>query len=122
MECAVYSAAKSFVDDGTVKALAIASKERVPFAPDLPAASETVPGFEMVGWFGLLVPKGTPDDVKAKIRSALATTLADPATKKRLNDLGMYPTDMGPEEFAAAMKKEVDETRVLVQKAGIEPQ
>jgi tripartite-type tricarboxylate transporter receptor subunit TctC len=120
-ECSNYAASKSLVEDGTVKALAITSKERKPFAPEMPVAAETVPGFEVLGWFGLLVPKGTPDDVRAKIRSALATTLADPATKKRLTDLGMSPTDMGPEEFAAAMKKDVDETKVLVQKAGIEP-
>ena len=121
-ECAVYSATRSFIEDGTVRGLAITSKDRIALDPDLPAASETLPGFEFLGWYGLLVPKGTPLEIREKIRSALMETLEDPATKQKLSDLGMEPFNEGPDEFAAYLKKEVADTRKLVEAAGVEPQ
>jgi len=122
VECALYSAAKPFMEDGTVRGLAITSKERASFAPDLPAVSETVPGYEFLGWFGLVVPKGTPLEVREKIRSALVETLADEKVKNALAELGMLPIDQGPEEFGAYLKNEVEQTKALIEKAGIEPQ
>ena len=121
MECAVYSAAKSFIEGDQVRALAMTSKERTSFAPDIPTVAETVPDFVYLGWFGALVPKGTPEPVRAKIGDAIKTALADPAIKQKIIDLGMGPIDEGPDVFAAYLKKEVEDSRVLVEKAGIQP-
>ena len=120
--CAPYSTAKPFIEDGKVRSLAISSKERMPFLPDLPTAAESVPGFSFVSWYGLVVPVGTPLEIREKIRTALAETLADPAVKKGLADLGFDPTDEGPEEFGAFLKSEVEVTKQLIEKAGIQPQ
>jgi tripartite-type tricarboxylate transporter receptor subunit TctC len=121
MECAVYSAAKSFIEGNQVVALAMTSKERPSFAPDIPTVAETVPDFVYLGWFGALVPKGTPEPVRTKIGEAIKTALADPAIKQKIIDLGMGPIDEGPDAFAAYLKKDVEDSRVLVEKAGIEP-
>jgi tripartite-type tricarboxylate transporter receptor subunit TctC len=119
--CAPYSTSKPFIESGEVKALAISSKERASFLPDLPAASESVPGFEFMSWYGLVVPTGTPTEIRDRIRSALAEALADPKIKEQLADLGFDPIDQGPEEFAAFLKDEVEKTKKLVQEVGIEP-
>jgi tripartite-type tricarboxylate transporter receptor subunit TctC len=118
---APYSAAKPMIEAGEVKALAISSKERAPFLPDLPSASESVPGFEFMSWYGLVTPAGTPVEIREKIRSALAETLQDPAIKAKLAELGFDPIDEGPDDFAVFLKKDVETMKDLVQKAGIEP-
>ena len=118
---APYSTAKPMIEEGKVRALAISSAERASFLPELPSASESVPGFEFLSWYGLVVPKGTPAEIRDKIRAAMVETLADPDVKKRISDLGFDPLDEGPEEFAAFMKEEVGTMKTLVQDAGIEP-
>lgn len=122
IECALYSASKPFIEDGKVRALAMTSKERTSFAPDIPTAAETIPDFAFLGWFGALVPKGTPEPVRAKIGEAIKTSIADPAIRQKIIDLGMNPIDEGPEAFAAYLKKEVEDSRALVEKAGIQAQ
>jgi tripartite-type tricarboxylate transporter receptor subunit TctC len=121
-ECALYSASKSFIEAGQVKALAMTSKERIASAPDVPTAAETIPGFVFLGWFGALVPKGTPEPIRAKIGEAIKAAVADPAIKQKMIDLGLNPIDEGPEAFAAYIKKEVEDSKLLVEKAGIQPQ
>lgn len=121
-ECALYSASKSFIEGGQVRPLAVTSKERIASSPDIPTAAETIPDFVFLGWFGALVPKGTPEPVRAKIEDAIRTAVADPAIRQRIIDLGMNPIDEGPEAFAAYLKREVEESRTLVQQAGIQPQ
>jgi tripartite-type tricarboxylate transporter receptor subunit TctC len=118
---APYSTSKPMIDEGKVRALAVTSKERAPFLPDLPAAAETVPGYEFMSWYGLVVPAGTPTEIRDKIRAAMVEALADPEVKKRLGELGFDPIDEGPEDFAAFLKKDVDTMKKLVQQAGIEP-
>jgi tripartite-type tricarboxylate transporter receptor subunit TctC len=119
--CAPYSTSKPFIEDGQVKALAVSSKERASFLPDLPAASESVPGFEFMSWYGLVVPTGTPVEIREKIRTALAETLADPKIKQQFADLGFDPIDEGPDVFGPFLKSEVEKTKKLVQDVGIEP-
>jgi tripartite-type tricarboxylate transporter receptor subunit TctC len=118
---APYATAKPFLESGEVKPLAMTSKERAKFAPDLPTASETVPGFEFMSWYGLVLPKGTPTEIRDKIRAAMVETLADPDIQKKLQELGFDPIDEGPDEFAAFLKNEVQVTADIVKAAGIEP-
>jgi tripartite-type tricarboxylate transporter receptor subunit TctC len=118
---APYATAKPFIEGGEVKALAMTSKERAKFEPDLPAASEFVPDFEFMSWYGLVVPKGTPTEIRDKIRAAMAEALADPDTQNKLQALGFDPVDEGPEEFAAFLKNEIQVTAEIIKAAGIEP-
>jgi tripartite-type tricarboxylate transporter receptor subunit TctC len=119
---APYATAKPIIEEGKVRALAVSSAKRLPVLPDVPAASEFVPGFSFGSWYGLVVPKGTPVEIREKIRAALVETLADPTVKKHLEDLGLELFDEGPEEFADFMAAEVATMKEVVKTAGIEPQ
>ncbi len=77
------------IQAGTIKALAIATAERSPVLPDVPTTKEAgFPDFQISGWNGILAPKGLPADVQAKLVDALNQALSDPATAKKLTDLG----------------------------------
>ena len=120
--CPPYPVAEPFIRDEKVRALAMTSKEPMSYRPDLPVVAEAVPGFEFISWYGLVVPKGTPDEVRSRIRAALVETMADPTVAKGIGDLGFTAIDEGPEEFTAFLKKEVEVTKDLIEKAGIQPQ
>ena len=55
-----YTTAKSFVDEGKLVGLAVTSAERIPYLPEMPTVAETLPGYEVTTWYGLVVPAGTP--------------------------------------------------------------
>src|SRR4051812_9463189 len=84
-------AAVALVQQGKVRALAVTSKERSPALPDVPAASEVLPGFENAGWFGLMAPAGTPRDVIGKIQRDSAKILLSDEFKASLARQGMVP-------------------------------
>ncbi|MCW5604982.1 MAG: tripartite tricarboxylate transporter substrate binding protein [Burkholderiales bacterium] len=100
------SAAIGFVNAGKIRALAVTSRERAPQVPNVPAVAETVPGFENLGWFGLVVPAGVPKAVIARIQADTVKVLQSEEVRKRFNELGMVPVGNSPGEFAAAMKEE----------------
>lgn len=100
------SAAIAFVRSGKLRALAVTSKERSKQLPDVPAVAETLPGFENLGWFGFMVPTGTPQTVVAKIHKDTVAALRDAAIAKRFEDLGMVPVGNTPAEFAKAIRAE----------------
>ncbi len=111
---------------GRIRAYAISDAKRLAAAPDIPTAEEAgLPGFHMTLWNGLWVPKGTPKDAIAKLNAAAVEAMADPAVRKRLNDLGL---DVPPRErqtpaaLAAWHKAEVAKWRPIIKKAGIKPE
>lgn len=95
-----------FIKQGRIRALAVTSRQRSPQLPDVPAAAETLPGFENVGWFGLVAPRGTPKAIVAKVHRDVVKVLSLPDVKKRFEDLGMSPIGNTPAEFTKAMKEE----------------
>jgi tripartite-type tricarboxylate transporter receptor subunit TctC len=100
------SAAIGFVKQGKLRALGVTSRERVPQMPDVPAVAETLPGFENLGWFGLVAPAGTPRPIIDKIHADVVKALQSDDIRKRFNDLGMVPVGNTPAEFAKAMREE----------------
>jgi tripartite-type tricarboxylate transporter receptor subunit TctC len=108
---ALYGAMQS----GSIKPLAVASKERLPNFPDIPAAAETVPGFEALGWFALLAPAGTPDAIVRQVNKDLRTVLDRPELRKSFQDLGTWVRPMSPEETAQFIRKEQEIWRPIVQ-------
>lgn len=89
------------VKEGRLRALGITSAKRSPLLPDLPAISETVPGYETVTWFGMYGPKGLPADIVGRISTALNQALQDADVKDRLARLGIEPVGGTPQQFAA---------------------
>lgn len=100
------SAAISHVNSGKLRALAVTSKERSKQLPNVPAAAEFLPGFENLGWFGFMVPAGTPKSVIAKVNADTIKALQGADLAKRFNDIGMVPVGNSPEEFARDIKAE----------------
>ncbi len=101
-----YGAAVSLIKDGKLRALGITSRERNAQLPDVPTVAEVLPGFENAGWFGLLVPAGTPRDVIEKVQRDSARILLADDFKAKLALQGMVPVANTPAEFAAAIRDE----------------
>ena len=100
------SAAIVHVNSGKLRALAVTSKERSQQLPNVPAVAETLPGFENLGWFGFMVPTGTPQAVIAKVHADTVKALGSADFRKRLTEIGMVPVGNTPDEFAKAIKVE----------------
>ena len=99
-------AAVGFIRQGKIRALAVTSRERNPALPDVPSASEALPGFENSGWFGLMAPTGTPQEVIDKVQRDSATILRSDEFKAKLAQQGMLPVGNSPADFAAAIRDE----------------
>ena len=85
------------IKGGAIKALAVTSSQRLPNMPDLPTVAEMFSGYEASGWFVMVAPAGTPDDVIAKVRQDLRTVLDQPDIRQRLEGLAVYTRHMsGP--------------------------
>jgi len=125
MFCAEASQTLSFVRGGKIKAYAVMSKERWPTLPDVPTMDEVgAPGMYISFWNGLWVPKGTPKDVIAKLDAAVVDTLADPAVRARLTELGHVIAtreEQTPEGLAAFHKAEIDKWWPIIKAANIKP-
>jgi tripartite-type tricarboxylate transporter receptor subunit TctC len=100
------SAAIAFVQQGKLRALAVTSRERVRQLPDVPAAAETLPGFENLGWFGFVAPAGTPKGIIDKIYQDTLKVLQSADIRTRFEQLGMVPVGNTPADFARAIKDE----------------
>ena len=81
---------------GTVRAIAVTSKERSPTAPDVPAMTETLPGFEATSWHGLFVPAGTPRPIVERLAAEVKAIFDDPEQKKKLMEIGAVASPMTP--------------------------
>lgn len=100
------AASIGFVTQGKLRALAVTSKERTKQLPDVPAVAETLPGFENIGWFGLMGPAGTPRAVIQKVHEDTTKALQSADIVNRLSQLGMVPYLKDPQEFAKTIKTE----------------
>jgi tripartite-type tricarboxylate transporter receptor subunit TctC len=110
----------SHVKAGSVRALAVTTRERVPVVPDIPTIAESgVPGFDVSSWFGFFVPVKTPPDVIARINTDANAALAHPSVKSRFEELGATPKGSTPAELAAFLKSEIDKWGPVIRDARI---
>jgi len=101
------AAAAPFVSNGRVRALGVTSKTRSQLLPDVPTIAESgLPGFENTGWFGFMVPAGTPKAIVDKIHRDTVKALSKTEMKARLFVNGMVPVGNTPAEFTAAIAEE----------------
>lgn len=116
-----YTAAKAFIQSGKVKAIAVTSATRAPFAPDLPAIAEYKPlaKYQLENWFGLFAPAGTPEAIVQKLNAAVTLALKDPELAKKLREQGGEPAPMTSQQFRDFIKKESVQFERIVQTAKI---
>jgi len=107
------------VQNGKLRALGVASAKRATAAPGIPAIAETLPGFDVTSWEGILAPKGTPPAVVAKIAEEIRRVAAEPAFGEGLVKLGAGATSNTPEEFARFIADEHVKWQRVVKEAGI---
>ncbi len=107
-----------FVRSGKLRALGVTTEGRNPALPDVPAVTETVPGYEASAWFGIGAPKGTPAAIIDKINRTVNAALADPKMKARLAELGGIPLIGTPAEFGKLMADETAKWEKVVKFAG----
>ena len=109
-----------YVKSGKVRALAVTSRERSPYFPDVPTTKEAgFPGVEMTNCYGLLVPAKTPRDIVMKLHDAVVKVIAMPAVRERFTSLGADPQTMSPEEFTRFIRADIEKWGKLAKAAGI---
>jgi len=113
------SAAINQVNAGKLRALAVTSRERSPQLPNVPAVAETLPGFENLGWFGFMVPTGTPRAVVAKLHADIIKALQSPDLRKRVTEIGMVTVGNTQEEFARELKSESARWAKIIKERGL---
>jgi tripartite-type tricarboxylate transporter receptor subunit TctC len=112
-------AAIGFIQQGKIRALAVTSRERSPQLPEVPSASEVLPGFENAGWFGLMAPAGTPRDVIDRIHRDSAKILLSDEFRAKLALQGMVPIANSPADFAAAIREESARWARVIRERGL---
>jgi len=108
------------VQAGSVKPLAVASDRRLPAYPDLPLVSETLPGFVATGWFALMAPAKTPEDVTSRLEADLRAVLEDAELHKKFEQIGTSPRPMSAAEATRFIHAEQDLWRPVVRQIGVE--
>ncbi|HYW58586.1 MAG TPA: tripartite tricarboxylate transporter substrate binding protein [Polaromonas sp.] len=103
---------------GKLKALAVTTAQRSSVLPEVPAVAETLKGFEIDTWWGLVAPAGTPKDVVTKLNQAFVAALNSPEAKTRFAALMAEPVANTPEQFGAFMKSELVKYEKVVKASG----
>lgn len=114
-----FSGAAPHVKAGKLRALGVTGAKRMTAMPDLPTIGETVPGYEVTSWYGIVAPVGTPRSVITKLHSVLAAMTQKPDITARLVALGIEPEGSSPEEFAAQTRLEIAKWAKVIKAAGV---
>ncbi|AVQ83784.1 MULTISPECIES: Bug family tripartite tricarboxylate transporter substrate binding protein [unclassified Variovorax] len=109
-----------YVKSGKLRALAVSSTRRVPALPDTPTLGESgLPGYNVVEWNGVFLPKGTPPDIVQKLGKAVQAAVNDPTVRQKLLQLGLEPAGTTPEAFARFVQDETGRVSALVRARNI---
>ena len=110
------------VKSGKVRALAVTSKERSSFLPDVPVLAQSLPGFEVTSFLGLAAPPATPRPIIERVNAEVRRALTDPGMQKRFADLGGDARGGTPDEMRAYIESEIVKWKKLIEARGIERQ
>ena len=117
---AVLPAARPHIESGRLRALGVTSPKRSAVLPDVPSISEAVPGYQMFGWYSLVAPKGTPEQVLTKVSADVVKTVKEPAFAEKLKALGIEVVGgsrTALDEFRRNERKRITE---LVKASGVD--
>jgi tripartite-type tricarboxylate transporter receptor subunit TctC len=106
------------IRSGKLKAIAVTTLQRSPSLPEVPPVADTLKGFSVDTWWGLVAPAGTPPDVIAKLNKAFVEALNAPETKTRFASLLAEPVPTTPDQFGAFMKSEMAKYEKVVKATG----
>ena len=110
-----------FAKQGQVRLIAVTSPNRLPSLPNIPTIAESgFPGYEVLGWYGLLAPAGTPRQVITKLYEAVKQVLNNPEVKEKMSADGADPVGSTPEQFEEFLSKERVRWAKIIKASGIE--
>ena len=107
---------------GQMRLLAVTTAKRAAMAPDVPAMAETLPGYDVTGWYALFVPAKTPKDIIQKMYTGVKAAADDPTIRGRLEEQAMIVVGSTPEDLGRFHKAELDKWGRLITEAGIKSQ
>jgi tripartite-type tricarboxylate transporter receptor subunit TctC len=119
------AAALPLMQDGRIRAVAVTSRERMPQLPDVMPLADAVPelkGYELLNWFGLFAPAGTPEPIVTRLNAVMAAGLRDKANAEKLQVQGIVPRIMTAPEYKAFVTSEAEKFGKIVQQANIKLQ
>ena len=123
MYCSTIGGSIQYIRQGRVKAFAVTGRRRSAALPELPTMEEAgLPGYEVVSWYGLIAPAGTPRDIVNRLNAAVVKTVATPAVREKIIASGSDPATNSPEEFRALIRDNVERYGQIVRAAGIKPE
>jgi tripartite-type tricarboxylate transporter receptor subunit TctC len=108
-----------FIKDKRLNGIAVTTAARNALAPDLPALSESLPGFDVTSWYGVFAPTGTPPELVERLSVAIGKIMATPDSAARCAALGATPKASSPKEFEAYVASEIDKWSKVVKKLDI---
>jgi tripartite-type tricarboxylate transporter receptor subunit TctC len=112
-------AVQGLVQAGKLRALGATSLTRAAAMPDVPTIAETLPGYEMFGWIGLMAPSGTPPAITDRVSAETQKIMQDPEIRKRFLAAGMEPAGNTPAQFAEFLRKQNDRYGSIVKQAHV---
>jgi tripartite-type tricarboxylate transporter receptor subunit TctC len=104
---------------GKVRALAVTSLKRSELAPELPTIAETLPGYEVSGWYGLLTPAATPRAILARLRAESSKGVQAEGMKSRLKAQGLEVIDLNPQDSIAFLRNDIARWSRVIREAGV---
>ena len=107
---------------GKLKGYAVTSAKRTPLAPEVPAVAEELKGYELIAWFALMAPAGTPKDVVQLVSDSISRSIQKPEIKEKFANIGTDVAPMNPAELGAFIKSEIAHWANLVKLANIQPE
>ncbi|MEW6334012.1 MAG: tripartite tricarboxylate transporter substrate binding protein [Thermodesulfobacteriota bacterium] len=109
----------ALIKSGKLRALGITSAKRTSLAPDIPAISESAPGYEYSGWYALFAPAKTPAPILSRLHAEVVKVLEGPVMRERLAVLGVDPLGSTPQECAAYLQSQMEKMKEAVKMAGL---
>jgi tripartite-type tricarboxylate transporter receptor subunit TctC len=121
ISCQAVPALPNYLKSGRIRSLGVTTLTRTVIAPDVPPIADTLPGFEILGWYGILAPLHTPKDIITKINAAVVHALKSTEMQEKLITLGAEAAGSTPAEFSAFLQKETTRWTKLLREANIRP-
>jgi tripartite-type tricarboxylate transporter receptor subunit TctC len=106
---------------GKLRALGVTTEKRWHTLPDVPAIAETIPGYDVVLWFGTMTPRGTPQPIIQALNAAINKALQDDSIKRTLERDGMTPSGGTPQDFDRRIRKDYERWTKVVKEVGLKP-
>jgi tripartite-type tricarboxylate transporter receptor subunit TctC len=103
---------------GRLRGIAVTTPRRLPSNPEIPAMAEALPGFEVVGWYGVIGPANLPPPIVQRLHAQLVKALNQPDVRGRIEADGSQPVGSSPEEFRRFMHADLEKWAKLVKESG----